>query len=315
MRSWVQIPPPRPWTFIVIILCRLGRETHIIKFIDEQISKADKLQKRHRFLGFTYAVIKKHGEDKGGHLAALLTYYGFLSLFPLLLVGSAILQILSFNDSEFKQAVISHATQYFPVLGQQLQSNLESLGGTKAVLFISIIFTLWGAKGIADIFQFTFNTIWNVPNQKQPGFIKRSLKSLGIIILGGGGFIIAAFLSGFAAGLNHETIYRIIPILISTVLLLCIFLALFKWALASPREYRDAAVFRSALFAAVGTELLQIIGGYLVTRQLGHLNSFYGSFGVTLALLFWIYLQSQVIVYAAEVGSVFDKTKWPRNLS
>jgi len=278
------------------------------------MNRADDIQKRHKFLAFSYGVIKKYGEDHGGQLAALLTYYGFLSLFPLLLVGSSILQIISFNNSHFRDTVINYATQYFPVLGQHLESNLQSLGSTKAILFVSIIFTIWGAKGIADIFQYAMNQIWAVPKHRRPGFVKRSLKSIGIIALGGTGFIIAAFLSGLAASLNHAPIYRIIPVLVSVSVLFCVFLALFKWSLASPREYKDTSVVRSALFAAIGVQLLQIIGGYLVTRQLGHLNSYYGTFGATLALLFWIYLQAQIVIYAAEVGSVYDKSRWPRDL-
>lgn len=248
-------------------------------------------------------------------MAALLTYYGFLSLFPLLLVGSAILQILSFNNSGFKDTVINHATQYFPVLGEHLQSNLESLSGTKAVLFISIVFTIWGAKGIADIFQFSLNHIWGVPHPDRPGFIKRSLKSLGIILLAASGFIAAAFLSSLATTYNQDAVFRTLSILVSVSVLFCVFWALFKWGLAGPKAYKEKAVMYSAVCAAIGIQLLQTIGVLLVSRQLKHLNTFYGSFGATLALLFWIYLQAQIVVYAAEIGSVFDKGKWPRNLT
>jgi YihY family inner membrane protein len=259
-------------------------------------------------------VIKKHGEDRGGQLAALLTYYGFLSLFPLLLVCSAILQIISFNNSELRQSVINHATQYFPVMGQHLESQLNDLSGTKAILVISIFFTLWGAKGIADIFQYALNHIWGVPHPDRPGFVKRTLKSLGIIFLAGGGFIAAAFLSSLATTYNHDLTFRTLSILVSVSVLFGVFLALFKWGLAGPKAYKNKAVMYSALSAAIGIQFLQTVGVLLVSRQLKHLNSFYGSFGATLALLFWIYLQAQVVVYAAEIGSVFDKHKWPRDL-
>jgi YihY family inner membrane protein len=265
-------------------------------------------------LGFPYAVIKKYSEDRGGQLAALLTYYGFLSLFPLLLVASAILQIVSFSNSHFKQTVINYATQYFPVLGQHLESNIHDLKGTHAVLIISVLVTIWGAKGIADIFQFAINNIWNVPHPKRPGFIKRSLKSLGIILLAGGGFILAAIFSGYAASVGQGLPYSLVPILVSTVILFCVFMGLFKWALASPKDYRDSAIVRSALFVTIGIEILQLVGVALVKHQLGHLSTYYGTFGATLALLFWIYLQAQIVIYGAEIGSVYDKRKWPRNL-
>ena len=146
------------------------------------------------------------------------------------------------------------------------------------------------------------------------GFVKRSLKSLGIILFAGGGFILAAIFSGYAASVNDGILHDAVPILVSTAILFAVFMGLYKWALASPKEYRDSALIRSALFTTIGIEILQLIGAILVKHQLGHLNTYYGSFGVTLALLFWIYLQAQIVVYGAEVGSVFDKAKWPRNL-
>ena len=59
--------------------------------VNRIIAWADRVQRRHGLLGFPYAVIKKYGDDDGGREAALITYYGFLSIFPLLLLGVAIL--------------------------------------------------------------------------------------------------------------------------------------------------------------------------------------------------------------------------------
>ena len=59
--------------------------------VNRIIAWADRLQRRHGVLGFPYAVVKKYGDDEGGRQAALITYYGFLSIFPLLLLGVAVL--------------------------------------------------------------------------------------------------------------------------------------------------------------------------------------------------------------------------------
>jgi hypothetical protein len=53
--------------------------------VNRVIAWADGMQRRHGVLGFPYAVVKKYGDDAGGRQAALITYYGFLSNFPLLL--------------------------------------------------------------------------------------------------------------------------------------------------------------------------------------------------------------------------------------
>ncbi len=59
--------------------------------VNRVIAWADRLQRKHGLLGFPYAVVKKYGDDEGGREAALITYYGFLSIVPLLLLGVAVL--------------------------------------------------------------------------------------------------------------------------------------------------------------------------------------------------------------------------------
>ena len=50
------------------------------RLVNRIIAWADRLQRKHGALGFPYAVVKKYGDDEGGRQAALITYYGFLSL-------------------------------------------------------------------------------------------------------------------------------------------------------------------------------------------------------------------------------------------
>ncbi|HVS79237.1 MAG TPA: YihY/virulence factor BrkB family protein, partial [Candidatus Saccharimonadales bacterium] len=201
-----------------------------------------------------YAVIKKYGEDDGGHQAALLTYYGFLSLFPLLLVATSVLQIFLRSHPAVQDDVIRHATQYFPVLGEQLQSNVHTTGHTGILLIIGILLTLWGAKGVADVFQYSLNHIWQVPRLRRPGFPKGALKSLAVIIFGGIGLIVASFLSSFAASLDRIWALRIIASLVSAVVLFVIFWVVFKVAIASSAKFSRSALFRSALAAAIGIQ-------------------------------------------------------------
>jgi membrane protein len=59
--------------------------------VNRIIARADRLQREHGVLGFPYAVVKKYGDDAGGRQAALITYYGFLSVFAVLLLGAKLL--------------------------------------------------------------------------------------------------------------------------------------------------------------------------------------------------------------------------------
>ena len=49
---------------------------------------------------FVAAVIKKFSDDQAGQLAALISYYGFVSLFPLLLVFVTILGFVLQGDPD-----------------------------------------------------------------------------------------------------------------------------------------------------------------------------------------------------------------------
>src|SRR5262245_31581087 len=83
------------------------------------IAWADGVQQRHGVFGFPYAVIKKYGDDDGGREAALITYYGFLSIFPLLLLGVAILSRVLASDPELRQKLIT------AIVPEALQSTVE----------------------------------------------------------------------------------------------------------------------------------------------------------------------------------------------
>src|ERR1700730_12765923 len=111
------------------------------------IHKLDAYQQRHRFLAFPYAVVKKYGEDGGGQQAALLTYYAFLSIFPLLLILTTLAEITVGRHSNLEATVVSSITGYFPVLGSQLSSHIHGLHRSGLALAIGILFTFYGTRG------------------------------------------------------------------------------------------------------------------------------------------------------------------------
>src|SRR3954468_2276350 len=98
-----------------------------MRIIKKTVKKLDNWQYNHRLPAFIYAVIKKYGEDDAGHQAALLTYYGFLALFPLLLVATTIIGNLVGNHPHLEHTLLKSITDYFPLLGNQLSSHVHTL--------------------------------------------------------------------------------------------------------------------------------------------------------------------------------------------
>lgn len=277
------------------------------------INKLDAFQRRHKPLAFSFAVIKKYGEDDAGYKAALFTYYAFLSLFPLLLILTTVTGFIAKTHPEATQEIIKGATDYYPVLGTQLSDHINGLRSTGVALAVGLLFSLYGARGVAEALQYGVQHIWGVKRSERPKFPLSTLKSLMIILVGGGGFVLAAVIVGVASSAGHGLHFKALAIAINFVLLFCLFTFLIKVCLPNKIGFRQTRP--GALTAAIGLVILQTVGGYILARELKNLDALYSYFALSLGLLFWIYLQAQIIFYAVEIAAVSDKKYWPRSFS
>lgn len=284
-----------------------------MNILQKLLRKADSWQRAHGVVGFPHAVIKKYGDDEAGYQAALLTYYGFLSLFPLLLVLTTVLSSLASGHPHLRNTIISSTTQYFPALGDQLSAHIGSLHKTGIALAVGIVFTLYGARGVADAFRYGVNHIWRIPRVMRDGFPVSVARSLGIIIVGGLGFVGAAIIAGYPLHAGSGWGFQALSVAIDLVILFWVFLVLIKLSLPVHIGFRE--VEAGAAAAAIGLVALQKAGVFLLTRQMQHLSTLYSNFALVLGLLFWIYLQAQVLFYALEITSVRANRLWPRSLT
>src|SRR4051812_30748360 len=146
--------------------------------------KLDRLQRRHPAAGFPIAVVYKYVDDSGPYLAALITYYAFVSLFPLLLLASTILGRVLAGNPELQQRLIESALHQLPVVGEQLGDPRGLSGGTTAVV-VGVLGALYGGLGVAQAVQHAMNTAWAVPRNNRPNpFLARG-RSLLLLGIGG----------------------------------------------------------------------------------------------------------------------------------
>jgi len=281
-------------------------------FIQNIIDRLDAWQRRRHWSAVTYAVIKKYGEDESGYKAALLTYYGFLSLFPLVLVLTTVTSLVAKHHPAWQQDVIHNAATYFPVLGGQLAEHVSSLHKNGLALVIGILFTLYGARGVADVFRSGVQQIWRVPKGQRPAFPNTIISSLAIVIVGGLGFLAASAFTGLAAAAGHGLAFRLISIAVNLFILFWLFTFLLNACLPSHVPLKD--VRSGALASAIGLVVLQGLGGYVLRHELQHLDALYSYFAISLGLLFWIYLQAQLLYYAVTLAAVRAQRLWPRSI-
>jgi membrane protein len=281
----------------------------------QAVDTADRTQRRWPVLGFPLAVLTKFNDDQAGNLAALIAYYGFLALFPLLLLLTTVLDIVLRNNQDLRNRLINSALAQYPVIGPQIKLP-GSLPGSGLPLIFGAVFLLFGALGVARAMQNALCAIWGIPRDRRPKFPWAPLWSLALILTVGGGFVVTTFLSGLAGGVGHGTLIgagsHVAAVAISFVLNVGMFWQGFR--LATVRQVRWRDLLTGAMIAAVVWTALQLAGGYIVGHYLARAQELYGTFGIVLGLVFWLYLQAQVTVYAAEADVVRAKRLWPRPL-
>ncbi len=273
----------------------------------------DDAQQSRRWTAFPVAVWKKFSDDQSGSKAGLLSYYAFVAIFPLLLVLVTILGVVLRSDPELQTRVLDSALADFPVIGEQLRSNVTSLDRTGIGLVVGLLGTFIGARGVASTAQDALNSCWGVPFTRRPGFPGRTLRSLGLLLLLGTSVIVTGTLSGIGGGSGTlGSAVRVGVLLLSLAVNVVAFTVAFRVATAGCVRTRE--LMPGAVLAALFWQVLLALGGYVVTHQLRRASAVYGSFAIVIGMLAWLRLQAQLTLYAVEADVVRARRLWPRSL-
>jgi membrane protein len=278
------------------------------------LDRADVFQRSHRPLALAFAVFKKFGDDQAGNLAALVAYYAFFSLFPLLLVLVTVVGFVLSGNPEAQHALLDSALSRFPVVGDQLRTNIGAFKGSGVALAIGIGGAVWGGLGALDAMQNAMNAVWNVPKVRRPNMIQSRLR--GVIMLVVIAVMIAATTGLSSAGAVADPLGIVgkgLVLVLSTALNVGVFVVAFKILTDYPVDWK--AMVPGGVVAGIVFTGLQAAGGWYVDRVLNGTTQVYGTFAIVLGLLSWLYLQAQVTVMAAEVNVVVHKGLVPRSLT
>jgi membrane protein len=281
------------------------------------IGRLDALQRRHRWLGVPIAVVYKFVDDQGLYLAALITYYGFLSLFPLLLVFSTVLGFLLPGNPGLREQLVDSALAQFPIIGDQLTSTAQPLQGSGFGLAIGVLVALYGGLGVAIAIQNALNQVWGVPVIKRPDPVRSRLRALRLIALFGLGVLLTTALSGLATGAGSygaglDTAVRVVALAVSMAANCMLVLLAFRTLTVRKVTFREA--LPGAILAALTWQVLLSLGAFFVRTGLMGSGQVYGLFGIVLGLMAWIYLEALIVVLAAELNVVLAERLWPRSL-
>jgi membrane protein len=253
---------------------------------------------RWKLLDVVLRVTDRFGAIGGGPLAASIALSTFLSLFPLLLVGIAVVGFLSSGDSGFATDVVSD----LGLRGRSAEVVTDAIsaaeGSRQAATIIGLVGLLWSGLGVVGALQTAINAAWQETGR---GLVDRLvalrwLVGAGLLFVATGALgRVVAFLPGWAVPLT-----LVLGLGLSTVL--------FVWTYASLGHAHVGwrAHVPGALLVAVGFELLKVVGAVWVPRAVASSSALYGSLGVVFAVLAWLLVYGRLIVY----GAVVNVLRW-----
>jgi YihY family inner membrane protein len=251
--------------------------------------------------------VRKFLDDRAANLAALIAFYAFFSVFPLLLALVSVLGFVLDDDPALREDIVDSTLAQMPVLGSQIAGAAEPLTGSGIALAVGIAGALWAGLGVTVALGRAFEVIWDVPRLHQRNGLVARVRGLAIIgvlavVIGAATAVTALSLGGGAGG-------TVLGFLVDAAVLLAVF-----WLYtARPLRLRD--LLPGVALAALGVVALQSIAGWYFEHAVDRAGDTYGAFAFVIGLLSWFLLLAQLLLIAGEVNVVVHRRLWPRALA
>jgi inner membrane protein YhjD len=249
----------------------------------------------------------RYRDQKGDRLAAALSFYGFLSFFPLVALAFAVTGYAVAISPHAREAVAKAIDQVLPELASRLP--VDQIASAKAGASIFALLGLaWSGLGWIAVWREALRTIWQGA-AGDGNTVTNRLRDLGVLCLLGLALLASVILSSAASAASHAvlgwiglahvvgagTLLRLIALSVAIAADAVIFLVLFTMLAGTKASWRQ--LLRGCLFGAVGFEVLKLIGALLIAHTVR--NPVYASFAVIAGLVVWINLASRFILFAA----------------
>lgn len=283
----------------------------MLDLLKRLLSRLDRFQQRHVWLSFPVAVIRKASDDQGWTLAALIAYYGFLGVFPLLLVFASVLGFVFAGHPDVQQSVLKSVERSFPALSQYVD---HAFTGSNVALGIGLVGALWAGLGVTRATERAMNSIWDIPMNERPNIWWSRLRGLLMLVILGVFFLASDALTAIRGGSGALGAAGDVLAVIGTILLNLVLYGL-AFQVLTNRHLTWRQIFPGAGVGALGWTLLLNLGALYVEHTISHASRLYGSIGVVIGLVAWIYLGARLTIYAAEVNVVIAYRLWPRSVA
>jgi uncharacterized BrkB/YihY/UPF0761 family membrane protein len=269
--------------------------------------KVVSLRSRHAAIDIGVETLDGWRRHISGRNASVLAFFGFLSIFPLLLVATTVLGFALQDDPDLQQRIIDGALDDIPVLGQTLAQNPASLSGNIWALLIGLALALWSATKAFVALQGAQDDVWEVHVDDRNALPKvRGKALLGLLIIGGaqiGSIVITTLVA--AADLPNAG--RFLLTAATVAINIAVIFAMFKYLVSASLTWR--MVWPGAIIGGLAYTLLQQFGTMIVQRITNNAGVTYGQFALVLGLVTWLSLLAIATLMSCEFNAALHRRR------
>ncbi len=277
-------------------------------------------RERRPLLDQVLRTVEHYGAVKGNIQAGAVTYFAFISFFPILALAFAVIGFVARVYDGAESDLVDAINSVLPGLvgeGDGKISLSDIRDSAPGILSVGIVFVLYSGLGWLSSMRDALIVMFELPERQQPNFIVGKVRDLTALALLGVVLIVSVGVSGVVRGLSEEILdwvglgsdlgwlLGLIAVVIGLAANALLFFALFK-VLADP-DLPRVALWRGAMVGAVGFEMLKQVSQLLLQSTAN--SPAFQAFGIALILVVWIYYFSRVVMYAASWAYVHPASR------
>ena len=260
--------------------------------------------------------LQEMSDDDATHMAAAISYYALVSLFPLTL---GLIAIMSFvQDAPSPDTITSWVTSFLPGSENLVKVNIEAVLAVRGTIGVFAVLGLfWAGSAIFGGITRSINRAWDVHTDR-PLYLSKA-RQLIMAVLTGLLFMFSTSITTFLrvyerfASINFpfgdmlvSSTSLVILHASSFVLVLAVFLMLYKYMPNTKTYWRY--IWLGALVAAILFETTKNLF-ILYLNTFTNFANIYGTLAPVVALLLWTYLSGLILILGAELSSEYGRIR------
>jgi YihY family inner membrane protein len=268
------------------------------------------LRRRSRLVDMISGSLEGFRLHQTGRSAALVSHFGFISVFPLFLVFTAVLGFVLQGNQNLQNRIVDSALAKLPLIGPTLATSPDAIEGSVLVLVFGLLLALWSGLKAFVALEGALDNTNDVDIDDRHSFVQARLRALLGIGVVGLAQAASAFMTGVVTAAGLPAVSDVLLVAAAAVVNAVVLACTYRWLTSAATTWRS--VWPGAVFAGAAFSLLQVVGTTLIARSQQNAENVYGDFAAVIALLAWLSLHATVALLGAELNRArVTSTYWP----